>query len=51
MKCTSVSTFLDHLLPTFLLVFCFFVAWRSLPQVMMSDNATTYTPAVEELTD
>jgi len=34
---------------TFLLAFRRFVARRSLPQVMMSDNATTYTSAAEEL--
>ena len=51
MKCTSVSTFLDHLVAKFLLAFCHFAAQRSLPQVMMFDNVTTYTPAVEELTD
>jgi len=39
----------DLLVPTFLLAFCHFAAWRSLPQVMMSDNATTYTSAAEEL--
>jgi len=35
---------------TFLLAFRRFAARRSLPQVMMSDNATTYTLAAEELT-
>ena len=33
----------------FLLAFCHFAARRSLPQVMMSDNATTYTSVAEEL--
>lgn len=28
-----------------------FTAWRSLPQLMMSDNATTYTSAAAELTN
>ena len=37
--------------PTFLLAFRRFAARRSLPQVMMSDNATTYTSAAEELTE
>jgi len=36
---------------TFLLAFRQFAARRSLPQVMMSDNATTYTSAAEELTE
>ena len=36
---------------TFLLAFRHFAARRSLPQVMMSDNATTFTSAVEELTE
>ena len=35
---------------TFLLAFCPFAARRSLPQVMMSDNASTYDSAAEELT-
>ena len=34
---------------TFLLAFRRFVARRSLPVVIMSDNATTYTSAAEEL--
>jgi len=41
----------DLSMPTFLLAFRHFAARRSLPQVMMSDNATTYTSAAEELTD
>ena len=36
---------------TFLLAFRRFAARRSLPQVMMSDNATTYTSAAKELTE
>ena len=39
----------DLSVPTFLLAFCHFAAQRSLPQVMMLDNATTYTSAAEEL--
>ena len=41
----------DLSVPTFLLAFRRFAARRSLPQVMMSDNATTYTSAAEELTE
>ena len=41
----------DLSVPTFLLAFRRFAACRSLPQVMMSDNATTYTSAAEELTE
>ena len=41
----------DLSVPIFLLVFRRFAAWRSLPQIMMSDNATTYTSAAEELTE
>ena len=41
----------DLSVPTFLLAFHCFAARRSLPQVMMSDNATTYTSAAEELTE
>lgn len=37
--------------PTFLLAFRRFAARRSLPQVIMSDNATTYTSAAEELAE
>ena len=36
---------------SFLLAFRQFAARRSLPQVIMSDNATTYTSAAEELND
>ena len=36
---------------SFLMAFRRFAARRSLPQVMMSDNATTYTSAAEELTN
>ena len=36
---------------TFLMAFRRFAARRSLPQVIMSDNATTYTSAAQELTD
>ena len=36
--------------PTFILAFRHFAARRSLPQVMMSDNATTYTSAADDLT-
>ena len=40
----------DLSMATFLLAFCCFAARRSLTQVMMSDNTTTYTSAAEELT-
>ena len=36
---------------TFLMAFCRFAAHRSLPQVMMSGNAITYTSVAQELTD
>ena len=49
--CTySVEVVTDLTTATFLLVFCCFVSRRSLPTVMMSDNANTYTSAAEELT-
>ena len=41
----------DPSVPTFLLAFCRFAARRSLPQIMMSDNATIYTSAAEELSE
>ena len=41
----------DLSVPTFLLAFHRFAARRSLPQIMMSDNATTYTSAAEELSE
>lgn len=41
----------DFSTTTFLMAFRRFAARRSLPQVMMSDNATTYTSAAQELTD
>jgi len=34
---------------TFLQAFRRFVSWKSLPQVMLSDNASTYVSAAEEL--
>ena len=34
---------------TFMLAFCRFVGRRSLPELMISDNATTYEAAVDEL--
>ena len=40
----------DLSVPTFILAFQRFAARRSLPQVMMSDNATTFTSAADELT-
>ena len=39
----------DLSVPTFLLAFRRFAARRSLPQIMMSDNTSTYLSAVEEL--
>jgi len=40
----------DFSITMFLFGFCCFVARRSLPILMMSDNASTYTSAAEELT-
>lgn len=40
----------DLSMQTFLLAFRRFASRRSLPQVMMSDNASTFTSAAEELT-
>ena len=39
----------DLTVQTFLLAFRGFVGWKSLPQVIMSDNASTYFSAAEEL--
>ena len=39
----------DLTLQCFLQAFRRFISWRSLPQLMMSDNASTYQAAAEEL--
>ena len=39
----------DLSVETFLLAFRRFASHRSLPQVLVSDNATTYTAAADEL--
>ena len=41
----------DLSVETFLLAFCRFASRKSLPHIMMSDNASTYLSAAEELRD
>ena len=49
-RAVNLEVVTDLTTATFLLAFSRFAARRSLPIVMMSDNASTYTSAAEELT-
>ena len=44
-----LEVLMDMSLSTFIQAFRRFSAGKSLPKLMMSDNATTYFPAAEEL--
>ena len=48
--CHYLEVVSDFSMETLLLAFRRFASRKSLPQVMMSDNASTYTSASEELT-